>query len=306
MKKSNYTKVLQRIVNKPTNNVTNPKNISQRQKIIDEFVGNSKNMFNMYYRRAAAIDSLNGLTDERIVDAVAARPTKLKKKSKKLLKFLDKHGVTLTETGEVDYSAVENPNIVKKLQENPLIKTVLMQRDLAFEIPHKEVQMKMAQELRSEREEYKVKLDEMIESMKEKVEENPFEIATDDSPFHKELGVKYPTPEPVPIPQPKIKKQIGDITEEEVLSTEATYRIFESYDSRMARLEKKWLQHKIAQAEGGIDKVGRDERIELLKNAISKLRRVKYLVDQKNLSNAQSLMFREHRIFSSEDLLNDT
>jgi len=286
MANNNYRKVLQKIVNQPSQKYDAPRNANERKEVIDAFIKNSRNMFDMYYARAAAKDSLNGLTDDKLVDAVAARPSRLKRKSKKLLKFLAKHNVGLTTEGEVDYSKVKNPNIVKKLKENPFVKIVLMQNDLGFEIPHKEIQMKRAQELQAERDQYKVKLEEIIESMKEKEEVNPFEIATDDSPFHQQLGVKYPMVEPVPIPKPKKRKIKGDINQEEILSTEATYRIFEEYDERMARIEKKWLEQRMASGEGGMDKLSKDQKAELLQKAVQKLRRVKFLIDQKNLENA--------------------
>ena len=98
-------------------------------------------MFKVYYERAAIYDRLQGLTDQQIQAEIQNSPAKMKKRTRALVKKLEKLGVTLKENGEVDYSQVKNDNLKNKLQSDPTIKAALMLKDLQFEFPHREHQM---------------------------------------------------------------------------------------------------------------------------------------------------------------------
>jgi hypothetical protein len=92
----------------------------------------------MHQERAALADSLSTLTDPEIMAKITESPKRLKKRSQQLLHKLDKLGVTLDKDGFVDYSNVTFKKELKILKDNEiLIKTVLMERDLEFEYPHK-------------------------------------------------------------------------------------------------------------------------------------------------------------------------
>lgn len=90
-----------------------------RHDIVDEFETNVKSVFQQFYETAAAKDKLEGLRDQQIIDQILDAPSKIKSRLRELLKKLHKHGVRLTETGEVDYSKVSNARIKKLFMENP-------------------------------------------------------------------------------------------------------------------------------------------------------------------------------------------
>jgi hypothetical protein len=62
----------------------------------------------------------------------------LKQRAKTLLNVLRKHNVRLTSDGEVDYTFVENKNVIGVMKrKEALVKVTLMQADLEFEYPQK-------------------------------------------------------------------------------------------------------------------------------------------------------------------------
>jgi len=94
-------------------------------------------VFKIHQERAALADELSSLNDQEIILKIRDAPTRVKARSKQLLEKLDKLGVTLDTNGNVDYSNVKIPKELKILKENePLIKVVLMEKDLKFEYPH--------------------------------------------------------------------------------------------------------------------------------------------------------------------------
>lgn len=63
-------------------------------------------------------------------------PTKLKRNAKALLTKLRNYGVQLDEYGDVDFSNVDDENVIKSLRKNEtLVKITLMHADLEFEYP---------------------------------------------------------------------------------------------------------------------------------------------------------------------------
>lgn len=300
-----YTRVLHKIVPKKGTSVEEPKTIGDRKEAISQFIENSKNMFNLYYNRAAALDRLSGLKDNEIMSSVAPRPSRMKKEAKSLLTKLKKYNITLTNKGEVDFSKCPHPNVIKQLQGNPLVKIVLLQDALEYEFPHKEVQMELAKKIREDYDDYKAEA-ERLRKLREKPEAEDTAIATDDSPFHKHFGISYPKTKLYKGDRAKESKPVQDITDTDLLSPEATYRVFESYPERIARLEKKWLQNRLASLEPGIEKPSSTEQLTLITQAVDKLRRAKFLIDQKNVENAKDLIFEEHKVYTKEELLADS
>lgn len=262
-------------------------------------------MFNHYYDRAATMDKLNGLTDNEIMSSVTAKPSKIKKESKALLTKLKKYNIFLNRKGEVDFSRCEYPHVIKKLQGNPLVKIVLLQSDLEYEFPHREVQMELAKRIRQDYDDYKAEA-ERLRKLREKPEEPDQAIATDDSPIHKHFGISYPKVKPYKMNAQKEEIPEQDITDTDLLSPEATYRVFESYPERIVRLEKKWLQNRLAALEPGVERPSASEQTVLIKEAVDKLRRAKFLIDQKNLENAKDLLFEEHKVYTKEEMLTDS
>lgn len=299
-----YKRVLHKIVPTNKDSLENPETAQERKQVIDEFIENTQNMFNMYYERAATLDRLSGLKSNEIMQVVAPRPKKLKKESKELLTKLKKYNITLDAKGDVDYSGCPYPHVVKKLQQNPLVKIALLQEDLEYEFPHKEVQMELARKIREDYDEYKKESERIRKA--NVVEERDDSIASDDSPFHKQYNISYPKAD---IQKDGGKKEAiptQNMNDQDLLSPEATYRVFETYQERTARLEKKWLKNRLASLEPGVEKPSAEEQQNLIEQAIDKLRRVKYLVDQKNLENAKDLIFEEHKVFTKDEMLADS
>jgi len=261
-------------------------------------------MFNLYYERASALDRLSGLTDNEIMNVVAPTPSQLKRQTKDLLKKLIKYNIKLDSNGEVDYSGCPYPHVVKKLKENPMVKIALLQNDLEYELPHREVQMDLAKRIKQDYEEYQREAERLRKSS-EKTEETDTAINADDSPFHKQYNISYPKAEVYKPKEEKTGIPRQDLGDMDLLSPEATYRVFESYEERIARLEKKWLQSRLAAIESGPEKPTSQEQMALINQAVEKLRRVKFLVDQKNLENAKDLIFEEHKVFTKEEMLVD-
>jgi len=132
---------------------------------------------------------------------------------------------------------------------------------------------------------------------------------SEQSPFHQQYNIQYPQADPVYVKEVKEtareKAEANAKLTNENLSAEATYRVFETYEERMMRLEKKWLKSRLVALEGGVEKPSEEEQSAALTNTIEKLRRLKFLVEQKNLENAKNLLFSEHRVFNKDEILVD-
>ena len=100
------------------------------------------------------------MSDEEVLRKVRESPTKLKKAAKNLLNKLRKHNVGLDMNGDIDYSRVNENNIVTFVKQNEtLVKLTLMQADLEFEYPQKLEKMTIKADILKmvEEEEHKMK-----------------------------------------------------------------------------------------------------------------------------------------------------
>ena len=307
-----YTRVLHKIVPEAKEDYTRELTKDKRTKIINSFIENTKNMFSRYYERAATLDKLSGLTDNEIMDAVASNPKRIKKQSRQLLKKLEKYNIKLDNYGEVDFSECSEPNVVNQLKNNPLVKVVLLQADLEFESPHREAQLAAAKRAKLDIEEFRKEREIETKEIEQEVQ-NAWAIENastgEQSSFHQQYNIEYPRAESSFIKEVKetAKEKASKFIQGggDVISMEAAYKVFETYEERVTRLEKKWLQSRLASLEGGLEKPTQEERSQLLDKAVNKLRRLKFLVDQKNLQNAKDLLFEEHRVFSESEILID-
>jgi len=92
----------------------------------------------MHKERAAVHDGLKHLNDRDILHKVREGPNKIKRHLKDLLAKLDKNHITLDDQAEIKYLEIPHKTIQIFVKENEeLVKTVLMQRDLDFEYPMK-------------------------------------------------------------------------------------------------------------------------------------------------------------------------
>ena len=70
-----YKKTLEKIVSKGESEIPeeNKESLALKQQKVDEFVLNTKNMFSLYYDRAAMKDKLSGLTDMQIRESLKVK-----------------------------------------------------------------------------------------------------------------------------------------------------------------------------------------------------------------------------------------
>eukprot|EP01015_Nassula_variabilis_P021264 TRINITY_DN3770_c0_g1_i2.p1 TRINITY_DN3770_c0_g1~~TRINITY_DN3770_c0_g1_i2.p1 ORF type:complete len:745 (-),score=182.72 TRINITY_DN3770_c0_g1_i2:154-2388(-) len=321
--KEKYERVLTAIVQKPFNEE------KRKHEEIQEFLSRTKHMMKLYYERAAVEDRLSGLTDEEILSKIRESPSKIKSRSRQLLRRLEKHGVRLDENGEVDYSQCTKPYIVEKFKSNPLVKMVLMHSSLDFEFPHKEHQRQMANELRKEVEQRRQEQKEQQQSelTQEEVEEQNQDEDKFDSnnikimSFNEQIRFDYGIQQTDGRQRQAAKDQTEkkgrtkdnlkvvrdgeEIDISQVLYPQAVYRLFENNEERMARLEEKWLKVRLASLESNLEKPTMQEQSETLQKVVDKVRRIKWRVDQQMQKNAEKLLFEEHMRFTQDELMAD-
>lgn len=88
-------------------------------------------------------------------------PTKVKRSTIELVKYLRKHNVKLDMNGEVDFSDISIPNVKTQLiKKESLVRLILLQSQLEFEFPQKLENFKVKADIlkQLEEEENKVKL----------------------------------------------------------------------------------------------------------------------------------------------------
>ena len=99
--------------------VHSKEDLNVKDSIIDiqeGFLMRTERLLKQHQKRSHIHDGLKYLSNEEIIHKVTERPTKLKERAKNLLAMLEKHDVRLDENGDVDYSRVEDKNIVKALK----------------------------------------------------------------------------------------------------------------------------------------------------------------------------------------------
>mmetsp|Transcript_75356 Transcript_75356/g.87570 ORF Transcript_75356/g.87570 Transcript_75356/m.87570 type:complete len:700 (-) Transcript_75356:153-2252(-) len=319
-----YVRVLHKIVSRLSPKVRTI-NKEKRIEIVEEFLRNTKNLFRAYYKRAATFDKLSGLRNDQIVQQLMTSPKKIKKYTRDLRKQLHKYNIKLDANGEVDFSECPHAHVVEKLKSNPYVKMALMLEDLKFEFPYLEVQQQLARRIKSEfqvHQEKAQKAYEQSEEYKELNEEERLERERQEasqSAYDKEFGFRYSDvtekkKEVAPgeeanaeeLAERKAKYQQLLETEKDLFEEDtASFKMFETIQEKRHRLEKRWLQSRLSALEGGVDKPTFQEQKEAVNQAIDKLRRVKYRVDQIATKNAQKLFFDEHNVFSRDEIMVD-
>ncbi|EGR27566.1 hypothetical protein IMG5_194290 [Ichthyophthirius multifiliis] len=296
-----YNRVLFKLQNQG-HKTTEAKEEERKLSNSKEFIERNENMFKVYYQRAAIYDRLQGLSDQQIQEEVRNSPTKMKNRVRKLIKKLEKLNVVLRPDGTVDFSQVKNENLRAKLQENLYVKYALMQKDLEFEFPHKEHQMdqalvlkKQLEKVRQQQENYTRDIIQIAGSPFKMIQQIQSYENTHDST--EELAQKQ-----------KEQQRLGTIQLEQnylqslskpLYESQGTYKLFETYEERMLRIEEKWLRKQLKNQ----DKIDDDKENRLIE-IIDRLRRLKYKIDQQSYKNAKQLIFEEHEVFG-EDLLQD-
>lgn len=226
-------------------------------------------------------------------------PTKLKRQAKTLHKMLQKHGVVLTDEGEVDYSAVANKHVVQHLQaQESLVKVTLMQADLEWEYPQKLEKLMVAAELQQWLDEEEAKLTQNVQETVLLMDEEALatgKTATAVS-LEKEKQLSYEEyfglDDFIVDMQPREKVRPGKIPFEEFVKKAASenifendlleqqYKFWESTQDREARLKNIWIDLKRKNALGGVDKPQPEDTLALNQQIATLIRKVRWRTDQ--------------------------
>jgi len=276
---------------------------------IDNYIKRTKGMLDDYYEKAYTRDRLKNLNALEIQYTIKETPTRIKKRSKQILKLMDKHGVTLDDSGDINWSGCSNIGFRKKFENNPWLKYAAMQRDLEYGFPHLEHQRKAAAELKKEvfkaRETHK------------KDEEKRSEVERQEALLRQ-------------FSQSEIDKAIGfglkgEVTQEEnevskgetILDASSiiegfSYRmddkgvLLQPFEERLARLEAKWFKERMANLAGGIEELSEEEIQKKRESIVDRLRRIKILVDRNAIQAGLECFFEENRQLSEEEIMMET
>jgi hypothetical protein len=119
--------------------------------MIERINSDFKNMFTQFYEIAAYRDRLRGLTDEEIKENIRTSPSKIKRHSKDLVKYLKSKGnVSIDGNGELKMSDNINENIRAFVYSSPTIKVAILNHLLGYESPSHSVRKSMEQQAKAQ------------------------------------------------------------------------------------------------------------------------------------------------------------
>lgn len=283
------------------------------------------NTFNFFYKRAAALDRLGGLTDPEIINIVNQAPTYIKRTKRRLMKRLEHYKVTLSPDGVVNFSNCVNKQFRAKYEKDPAIKLLLLEKETDFGHQHhkdytqdmtalekklKEISSKKDFEERDLKELSELLVYESpdlkpeIENRETNLINDPLKKAEADQLYKESLSRKA-----------KIEKDdqtetmletIKNIFSESIVDESSSNKLIETYTERIRRIEILWLKHRIAKLhENESEKAKVYNTLQQLKTVANDFRRLKFLLDQKALSDAKQLYFEEHAVFNREEMMID-
>ena len=106
--------------------------------ILKKFGERSEMIMKFFHSFADIKDGISKLSDREIILKANETPQKLKDSFNRLLKKLEKYDITLNDQGRIDYESIKDKNALTWIKNNErMITTCLMCKDLDFEIPHK-------------------------------------------------------------------------------------------------------------------------------------------------------------------------
>lgn len=118
--------------------------------MIDRINNNFKNMFTQFYEIAAYRDKLQGLTDDEIKQQIRTSPSKIKKLSRELVKYLKSKGnVSIDVNGELKMSDNINENLRSFIYSSPTIKVAILNHLLGYESPAHSIRKSMEQQAKA-------------------------------------------------------------------------------------------------------------------------------------------------------------
>lgn len=203
----------------------------------------------------------------------------------------------LDKDGEVDYTFVKNQNVVSVMKKKEsLVKVTLMQADLEFEYPQKLEKLLVRNDLVKwlDEEEDKLKrnakesillMDEAMTGAAAKTkEEEKKEYLTYEDYYNLDdfvvggLDDGGQKPGKIPFEEFAAKTASENIFDNDLL--EQQYKFWESMEDRENRLRRIWIDLKRKNALGGIDAVTQEEHLEINKEIVETIRRIRWRTDQ--------------------------
>ena len=294
-----------KIVNRKTD--SNPSKMSEKDHFTD-FFSRSKRLLKAYYEKAYVRDRLDSLTDKEILYTIRETPTKIKKACKGILSQIEKNNITIKEDGSLDFSRCENPFVIRKLENNPMVKYALLQESLDYGFVHLTTKKKVSEDIKREL------LTQRAADIRQEEE---------DTKEERELELKKQAN------QSEIDKKIGfisaggfartgqedeggrrfaepaDLIEGTEYRTDQKGVLLESFPERLLRLEKRWLRERMASIEGGVENLDEEEIAKKLQELTEKVRRVKMQVDRQAMAEAQEMMFEEHSFLTFKEMMTE-
>lgn len=108
----------------------------ERTHFIETIEGKFKNLFKQFYEHAATKDRLEGLTDAQIMNQIQSSPSKLKRQTRELIKYLENNKIKISfENGEVVVKGDKAGKISQKIRNNNYLKMALLSDSLNYEKP---------------------------------------------------------------------------------------------------------------------------------------------------------------------------
>ena len=215
------------------------------------FLQRAERMLMLHKERASVHDGLKHLTDTDLIQKVREGPAKLKRKHKDLLIRLENASVSLDEAGEIKWSSIPHKSVHRFVTDNQvLVKTVLMQKDLEFEYPQK-LERKLA----------KADILKMVEEEEELLRSFMEEPKPEGEGYEEHFGHQGRMPEY------GFTASKGETTFEQFVEREAspymfendlleqTFKFWETDKEKFARIQKIWLELRRKNALGGLDAV---------------------------------------------------
>ena len=283
--------------------INHPKDFKDDESLIDiqrGFINRSEKLLAMHRERSTINDGLKGLSDKEIVQKIKEVPTRIKKNAKSLLKKLEKFNVKLDNDGNVDYSGVPYPHLVKNLKKiDTLIKIALMEKDLQFEYPQHLEKIKIkgdilmianAEESRMNKMEHEREIMEM--QLNELNYEQYFGCFTsNDVKNIKELTNVDGVNKKKGTYEEFVKERASKhIFENDIL--EKTYKFWEAPHERERRLKEIWIDLKRKNAIGGPDARTTNEQLALQEVIVDKIRDIRWKIDQEMVKHNLDPLFK--------------